>query len=402
MNTDRSCTASASTPAPPENAEEEKRAQREAVRQFCDVSAGLRRRPLTLVQRVRGHVPSGWKDEARNKKSGAQTALLMGRRVRVGELKVTHGSMLLKGRPISAPLHRTMMEVHDRRLRGHEHRRTGTGARSDDSSEDGDADERAAARADAVRRKLAVEEFRAQQEAEVRRKAEEKARAAAEIAEREAAAAAAKKAAAAEAAAQAAAEEAEAKARAAAEEAQRKAARERLVPSKAERTRIFRAMDANSSGTLSVSEITQAVKQIWPDEKVLHQPAVIKRAVLAADKNRSGLISRGEFRRLCECLLECGDAWKEFEAMDKDGDGRLTRKEFVAGSQELRLCQGAAEATEVFTSVDENDGGYVLFDEYCAWTRERAWRAGPGSASGSASGSGSGSGSGSDAEGALA
>eukprot|EP01047_Picozoa_sp_COSAG01_P055791 COSAG01_NODE_6250_length_3771_cov_3.280501_2_plen_448_part_00 len=140
------------------------------------------------------------------------------------------------------------------------------------------------------------------------------------------------------------------------------------VPSKEERDRLFRRMDNNGSGTLSLAEIDKAVVELFPGFN--HKPALM-RAYKAADKTGDGFVGRREFRLLIKYLVYFNNLWDKFEEIDRDGDRRLTCREFFEGTQVLGVDVGRAEAEREFEVMDENKGGYVLFDEFCAWCAER-------------------------------
>jgi Ca2+-binding EF-hand superfamily protein len=140
------------------------------------------------------------------------------------------------------------------------------------------------------------------------------------------------------------------------------------VPSKEERDRLFRRMDNNGSGTLSLAEIDKAVVELFPGFN--HKPALM-RAYKAADKTGDGFVGRREFRLLIKYLVYFNNLWDKFEEIDRDGDRRLTCREFFEGTQVLGVDVGRAEAEREFEAMDENKGGYVLFDEFCAWCAER-------------------------------
>ena len=59
--------------------------------------------------------------------------------------------------------------------------------------------------------------------------------------------------------------------------------------------------------------------------------------------------------------------WDKFEAIDTDGDRRLTESEFVAGCKAVELTITEEEAKAEFAKCDDNGGGFVLFNEFCSW-----------------------------------
>lgn len=58
------------------------------------------------------------------------------------------------------------------------------------------------------------------------------------------------------------------------------------------------------------------------------------------------------------------DLWEKFEEIDVNKDHRLGLREFVTG---CHLVGGAKieDPEKMFRAMDNNGGGYVLFDEFC-------------------------------------
>ena len=70
------------------------------------------------------------------------------------------------------------------------------------------------------------------------------------------------------------------------------------------------------------------------------------------------------------CVHGCSffnNIWDKFEAIDTDGDRRLTESEFVAGCKAVELTITEEEAKAEFAKCDDNGGGFVLFNEFCSW-----------------------------------
>jgi len=56
-----------------------------------------------------------------------------------------------------------------------------------------------------------------------------------------------------------------------------------------------------------------------------------------------------------------------FEQVDTDDDRRVDEKEFIEGLDRLGMNLGKKAAKAEFDAMDSNDGGIVLFDEFCQW-----------------------------------
>jgi len=140
------------------------------------------------------------------------------------------------------------------------------------------------------------------------------------------------------------------------------------VPSKAERTKVFKRMDNNGNGILSLAEVDKAVIELYPHFN--HKPALM-RAYKAADKSGDGWIGRREFRLFIRYLGYFNDLWDKFEAIDTSHDRRITPEEFANGCGVIGLPLSAEEADEEFVQLDANGGGFILFDEFCSWAARR-------------------------------
>ena len=82
-------------------------------------------------------------------------------------------------------------------------------------------------------------------------------------------------------------------------------------------------------------------------------------------------ITRREFKKLLHYLVYFNDLWHEFEAIDEDGDRRLSLEEFGHVSAVVGHPMSAEEAEAEFEAMDEDGGGFVLFDEFCRWCAHR-------------------------------
>ena len=77
-------------------------------------------------------------------------------------------------------------------------------------------------------------------------------------------------------------------------------ARGLVMPNKEQRARLFRRMDYNGNGVLSLAEIDKAIIELWPQ---LNHKQVLMMAYHAADVSGDGFIGRREFRLLVKYLV---------------------------------------------------------------------------------------------------
>jgi Ca2+-binding EF-hand superfamily protein len=138
------------------------------------------------------------------------------------------------------------------------------------------------------------------------------------------------------------------------------------VPDRAKRHEMFRQMDFNGNGVLSLAEIDKAIVESYPQYH--HKPALM-RAYKAADKNDDGYIKDNEFHKLLHYLVYFNNLWHKFEEIDVDGDGRLDIHEFVSGCRRVGVDLGPDPSSE-FSVICESEG-HVLFGEFCTWCAKK-------------------------------
>lgn len=143
-----------------------------------------------------------------------------------------------------------------------------------------------------------------------------------------------------------------------------------VMPDKEERATLFRRIDYNSNGVLSLAQIVGAVAVLWPH---LHdKQVVVSLAFYAADVDKSGLIGRKEFRLLLEHVLYFNSLWDRFESIgaEHEPESRLTVSEFKKGCGVVGIRIGDTDASEAYDIMDA--GGVLRFSEFCGWCARRA------------------------------
>jgi Ca2+-binding EF-hand superfamily protein len=124
---------------------------------------------------------------------------------------------------------------------------------------------------------------------------------------------------------------------------------------------LWNRLDYNGNGRLSLAELDKGVVELWPD--LNHKPAIM-RAYKAADKSEDGFIQKKEFRFVINFIHYYNVLWQLFAEIDTDDDRRLDRDEFVKAFATLGIEE---DPDAVFSSMDKNNGGHVLFDEFCSY-----------------------------------
>ena len=140
------------------------------------------------------------------------------------------------------------------------------------------------------------------------------------------------------------------------------------LPTTEERDKLFDRLDVNGNGGLSLAEIDRGVIEMFPS---FNCKPVLIRAYKAADRSGNGLIERREFRLLLQHLVYFNNLHHKFAEIDANHDRRLSLEEFVRACAKVGVAVERKEAEREFAKMDDNSGGYVLFNEFCAWCARR-------------------------------
>lgn len=133
------------------------------------------------------------------------------------------------------------------------------------------------------------------------------------------------------------------------------------LPSKQKALELFDQLDENASGKMSLAELDKGIVMLYPD---LNNKPALMRAFKATDTSGNGFIDRQEFPFCLSYVVYYNNLWSLFTALDEDGDRRITKQEFLKVANKLDLPR---DADQVFSEIDINGGGIILFDEFCHW-----------------------------------
>jgi len=136
--------------------------------------------------------------------------------------------------------------------------------------------------------------------------------------------------------------------------------------SKELRTKLWRGLDFNGNGIVSLAEIDKWVVERYP---LLNSKPALMRAykkTTLKDGNGDDWVQRREFIKLLCNLFYFNRVYLVFDEIDTDDDRRIDLEEFKTGFDCLNMSSDY-KAESVFTAIDKNGGGYILFNEFCAW-----------------------------------
>lgn len=144
---------------------------------------------------------------------------------------------------------------------------------------------------------------------------------------------------------------------------------------KAQRKAMFKEFDPNGNGILSLAEVDKSVRDVLKIDEIFDaKPAIMRAFQIAKNCTKSKRGETGddyiEFREFRFFLLSLRQYFEYFEAfsrVDKSGDNKISLVEFVDAKDKIEVWVGKIDAEEEFKKIDTNNGGSILFDEFCNW-----------------------------------
>lgn len=144
---------------------------------------------------------------------------------------------------------------------------------------------------------------------------------------------------------------------------------------KDERLAMFDTFDPNGNGILSLAEVDKAIRDVLAIDEIFDAKPAIMRAFQAAKACGKGrpdvgddYIEKLEFKRFLLGLRMYFEYWVAFKRIDADDDRRISFEEFSAAEETMKKwISSLGDLQEEFDTIDENDGGMILFSEFCKW-----------------------------------
>jgi len=137
--------------------------------------------------------------------------------------------------------------------------------------------------------------------------------------------------------------------------------------------KIWREVDFNGNGYVSLAEIDKMVVEHAASGGIFkefdNKPALMRAYRASCRGGKKGdWVERGEFPFLLRNMFYFDKLWDVFDDIDQDDDRRIDEAEMTAGLKKLGFDLSTQEASKIFDAIDGNDGGKVLFDEFCKYT----------------------------------
>ena len=147
----------------------------------------------------------------------------------------------------------------------------------------------------------------------------------------------------------------------------------------ARRTNLWKQIDVNGNGYVSLAEVDKGLRDVLKLDHVFDCKRAIMRAFQKAKnsvktKSTHGedYIERPEFRLLLLFLRQHFEYFQAFARIDSGDDNRVDLAEFTAALPKLQKWVGdIADPKAEFAKIDKNGGGQILFDEFVAWASTR-------------------------------
>jgi Ca2+-binding EF-hand superfamily protein len=142
-----------------------------------------------------------------------------------------------------------------------------------------------------------------------------------------------------------------------------------------QRNSYWAAIDVNGNGYLSLAEVDKGLRDVIKIPELFNLKPVIMRAFQVAKnqlkaKNPHGddYVSKAEFKYLLIYLRQYYEYWTAFSAVDTSNDRRVSKDEFKYAAPILaKWGVPVQEPDAIFKEIDSNNGGFILFDEFCTW-----------------------------------
>ena len=145
---------------------------------------------------------------------------------------------------------------------------------------------------------------------------------------------------------------------------------------KLERINLFKEIDVNANGTLSINEIFIVIKEKLKVDNIHLKSAVFKSfetiRLLRNEKNKlkpeDNFIIFSEFKRFLVYLKQYFEYYQMFDLIDSDDSKKIDIYEFEAALPFIKKWGlNVEDVKKTFSQIDDNGSGVITFDEFCFW-----------------------------------
>ncbi|XAR62372.1 Non-specific serine/threonine protein kinase [Bertholletia excelsa] len=132
---------------------------------------------------------------------------------------------------------------------------------------------------------------------------------------------------------------------------------------------MFKSMDADNSGTITLDELKQGLAK----QGTKLSESEVEQLMEAADADGNGTIDYDEFITATMHMnrMDREDhLYTAFQYFDKDNSGYITVEELEQALQEFGMGNGKIDLKELISEVDDNNDGRINYDEFVAMMRK--------------------------------
>ena len=144
---------------------------------------------------------------------------------------------------------------------------------------------------------------------------------------------------------------------------------------RAERKKLWNAMDMNGNGFISLAEFDRGIRDVLNLPQIFSLKKVTFRAFTAAKDKIKGKAKQSndyvewlEFRYILIYLRQYFEYYVMFCRVDSSDDFKLNINEFKKALPTLQKWGiKISNAEQEFKSIDKNNSGSIMFDEFCEY-----------------------------------
>ena len=150
---------------------------------------------------------------------------------------------------------------------------------------------------------------------------------------------------------------------------------EKTTESRNKRREIWKAMDMNGNGFLSLAEFDRGVRDVLNLPEIFKQKKVLIRAFnLAKNKIQGKAKQTGdyvewlEFRYILIYLRQYLEYYAMFCRLDTSDDFKINLDEFKKGLEKMKTWGiNITDPEKEFNSIDQNKSGSIMFEEFAEY-----------------------------------